>query len=301
VTNLQGSVRGVRTFRLTRADQLAPVTARPPWTPGVNTAVCDRHTRARGRRRHALPHTPPEHQAPGPGCSCGLWACGNLEALRNSGVLGASRVLAVVAAHGTLIPATRGFRAQHATIEALWLSPRIPPARRAAIARAYPAAAIYSNRHAMLSEHPLTTLPTYALPTAPRRGVLFANLLALAAWTVAVVALWLATPTPDGATSATPLVASAAAQLVAVSVVTVAHFTFATAALLLAVHGRWWRTTTATLAPHTALLITGQLVLDDVTAWVQLAMAALSAAVLHTAAGTVIAWRWHTTESDRHA
>jgi hypothetical protein len=83
--------------------------------------------------------------------------------------------------------------------------------------------------------------------------VLFANLLALAAWTVAAVALWLAAPVPDGAASATPLIASAAAQLVAVSVVTVAHFTFATAALLLAVHARWWRATTATLIPQTAL------------------------------------------------
>lgn len=297
MNEVHGSVRGVRTFRLTRDDRLAPVTARPAWTPGVNTAVCDRHTRARGRRRQAMP----EHQAPGPGCTCGLWACGNLEALRGSGVLGASRVLAVIAAHGTLIPATRGFRAQHATIEALWLSPRIPAARRAAVARAYPATAVYTGRRAMLSEHPLTALPTYALPTTPKRGVLFANLLALATWTVTAVALWLATPVPDGAASATPLVASAAAQLVAVTVVTVAHFTFATAALLLAAHSRWWRATTAALVPQTALLLAGQLALDDVTAWVQLAMAALSAAVLHTAAGAVFAWRWHTTESNRHA
>ncbi|MEJ5913189.1 hypothetical protein [Pseudokineococcus sp. 1T1Z-3] len=293
VTDIHGSVRGVRTFRLTQADRLAPVTARPPWTSGVNTAVCDR----RERRRRAIP----EHQAPGRGCSCGLWACGNLEALRGSGVLGASRVLAVVAAHGTLIPATRGFRAQHAVIEALWLSPRIPATRRAAVARAYPAAAVYSNRRAMLSEHPLTVLPTYVLPTAPGRGVLFASLFALATWTVAVVVLWLSTPVPDGAATATPLVASAAAQLVAVSVVTVGHFTIATAALLLAVHGRWWRAAAATLVPQTVLLVAGHLALDDVTAWVQLAMAALSAAVLHTAAGAAFAWRWHTAESDHLA
>ncbi|WP_298991926.1 hypothetical protein [uncultured Pseudokineococcus sp.] len=210
-------------------------------------------------------------------------------------------MLAVVAAHGTLIPATRGFRAQHAAIEALWLSPRIPPERRAAVARAYPTAALYTDRQAMLAEHPPTTLPTYDLPATPGRGVLFANLLALVAWTVAVVTLWLSTPAPAGAVSATPLVTSAAAQLAAVSVVIVAHFTLATAALLLAVHARWWRATTATLIPQTLLLVAGQLVLDDVTAWVQLAMAALSAAVLHTAASAVLTWRWHTTETDRHA
>lgn len=288
----RGSVRGVRTFRVTRDGQLAPVTDRPPWSPGINTAVCDRRSL---RRR-----LPPAHPAPAPGCSCGLWACGSTQALREAGVLGASRVLAVVAAHGQVLPATRGFRAQHARIEALWLSPRLDPARRRAVARAYPDAALYSTRAAMLAEHPLTHLEGYALPATPRRPALLAQLLGLTTWPLLAAALWLTTPAPTGATAATHLVPDATAQVVAASLALFAHLAIATTTLLLAAHARWWRWSLLTLIAQSALLLTGQLTLDDATAWAQLGMAAISTAVMHTAAAALAAWRLHALDTDQH-
>lgn len=286
-----GSVRGVRTFRLTRDGHLAPVTDRTPWSPGLNTAVCD--------RRSLRGPLPPAHTAPAPGCGCGLWACGNTQALREAGVLGVSRVLAVVAAHGQLLPATRGFRAQHARIEALWLSPRIPAARRQAVARAYPDAALYSTRRAMLAEHPPTQLAAYQLPAIPRRAALVAQLAGLAVWPLLVAALWLTTPAPT-ATAATHLVPDATAQVVAASLALFGHLAIATTTLLLASHTRWWRYSLLTLIPQTVLLAAGQLAFDDATTWAQLGMAAIATAVMHTAAAGLAAWRLHALDTDQH-
>lgn len=286
----RGSVRGVRTFRVRPDGRLAPITNRPPWTPGVNTAACDRRTLTRA--------LPPAHDAPGPGCVCGLWACGSVPALRQTGVLGASRVLAVVAAYGRLIPAERGFRAQHAVIEALWLSPRIPVERRHAVARAYPAAAVYASKAAMLAEHPLTALPSYDLPARPRPSRLLGQVAAHAAWTLAVAVLWFLTPLPAAVSEPTWLVPTAGAQVAVGVALALTHFTLATTTLLLALHPRWWRWASAVLIPQTVLLVVGQLALDDATAWLQLAVTITSAAVIHLITVTVLLSRLYRLDSD---
>ena len=165
-----GSVRALRTFRLLRGGGLAPVSARSPWTAGVNTATCDRKGSVRG-------HRPPE-----PGCSCGLWAFGGLQALRESDLREQDAVVAVVRCHGRVVPATLGLRAEHGVLEALWLSPEVAATAGTGLAATYPQAAVYRSLPAMLAEHPLSVLPSYRLPTAPRRALVHLQLLVTAAW-----------------------------------------------------------------------------------------------------------------------
>lgn len=112
---VHGSVRAVRTFRLMPAGALAPITRPEPWTAGTNTAIC--HGRHRG--------VASAHAAPAPGCRCGLWGYGNLQALRESALREQGRVVAVISCHGTVVPGTLGVRAQHASIDAVWLSPDV--------------------------------------------------------------------------------------------------------------------------------------------------------------------------------
>jgi len=289
---VHGSVRGLRTFRVTRDGLLAPVTNRPAWSSGTNTAVCQ----PLGRRRLRGP----EHGAvPAPGCACGLWACGSLPALREAGVLGVSRVLAVVSAHGQVLPATSGFRAQHAHIEALWLSPRIPAARRAAVARAYPATAVYACKRAMLSEHTLSDLAAYRLPPAPRFGALLATLVVLALAALGLAGLWLTADVPAGSAGA-PTGVATPGGLALVAAVIAGHYLAATAALLLTLHPRRWRLAPTTLAVQAGLLAAGQVLLDDTDAWVQLGMAAVATAAMHLGACAVMAWRLRCASHDLH-
>ncbi|MFC3687316.1 hypothetical protein [Aquipuribacter hungaricus] len=285
-------MRGVRTFRVLPDGRLAPVTSRPPWTPGVNTATCDRRSITR--------RLPPAHDAPGVGCVCGFWACGNVAALRQTGVLGTSRVLAVVAAHGQLVPAERGFRAQHAVIEALWLSPRVPTDRRAAVARAYPAAALYTSKAAMLAEHPPTVLSSYRLPARPRASRLLWQLALLTAWTITLTVLWSFTPYPAAVTAPTPLVPTASAQVAVGVALAITHLTLATTTLLLAMHPRLWRWSPAALLPQTALLFAGQLTLDDATAWLQLGLTTTSTTVTHLLTAAVVITRLYRLDTDEH-
>ncbi|WP_340289789.1 hypothetical protein [Aquipuribacter hungaricus] len=223
-----------------------------------------------------------------------------MPALRQTGVLGTSRVLAVVAAHGQLVPAERGFRAQHAQIEALWLSPRIPTGRRAAVARAYPAAALYTSKAAMLAEHPPTVLPSYRLPARPRASRLLWQLALLTAWTLTLTVLWSFAPYPATVAEPTPLVPTANAQVAVGVALATTHLTLATTTLLLAMHPRLWRWSPTALLPQTVLLIAGQLTLDDATAWLQLGLTTTSTAVMHLLTAAVVITRLCRLDTDEH-
>ncbi len=137
---VRGSVRAVRTFRLMPDGALARITRRPAWSDGVNTASCHRGDRAGG------------HVAPEPRCRCGLWGYGSLQALRDSAIREQARVVAIVSCHGRVIPGSLGVRAQHAALDAVWLSPEVSDAARSRAAARYPAAAVYASLPAMLGE-----------------------------------------------------------------------------------------------------------------------------------------------------
>lgn len=122
---------------------------RGSWNEGTNTAVC--------RRRR-------DHKPAAAKCSCGFWAFGDLTFLAASAYGSRRDVVAVVGCHGQLVPGELGFRAEHGTVEALWLSERVPPALRTAVIRNYPGTAHYSSLGAMVAEYPTTRLPSYADP-----------------------------------------------------------------------------------------------------------------------------------------
>ncbi|HEX8498735.1 MAG TPA: hypothetical protein VF661_16170 [Actinomycetales bacterium] len=278
---VRGSVRVVRTFSLLPDGRLGPVTRRPAWRSGVNTAAC-----------HPIDHPlagprPPgagEHEAPAPGCYCGFWGYGNLQALRDSGLDHQARVIAVVSCHGTVVPATLGIRAQHARIEAVWLAARVKDAARAQVARAYPETAIYRSLDAMLGEHELSTLPTYDLPATPTRAAVLAPLAATAVW-LAVVLVRLASVPSLG-----PALPASAADLEA-SVLVNAPLTVAMVATTAGVlWPRHWQWVAAALTAQTALLGLSSMILTPRESQLQLVTAA-GAGFLQLAVCGVLTWR----------
>lgn len=279
---VHGSVRAIRTFRLTVDGQLAPVTRRPAWTDGVNTARCHVLEHPFATARHAGAG---RHEAPTAGCTCGFWGYGNLQALRESGLDQQGMVVAVVSCHGTVVPATLGLRAQYATIEAVWLGPRADDAVQRRVAGHYPGAAMYRSLPAMLSEHPLSALPTYRLPSEPTRTEVLAPLVATLAWWLAVLAVLLlglagsptrpAVPTYDVGTSA-----------LVNAPVTVAMVTTVAGVLW----PRRWQWVAVALLVQTALLVLGAVVLNPWQLHLQL-VAAACAGVLHAAVRAVLARR----------
>ncbi len=279
---VHGSVRVVRTFRLLDDGRLAPVTRRPAWTDGVNTARC-----------HVLDHRfaapRPEgaghHEAPAAGCTCGFWGYGNLQALRESGLEQQGMVVAVVSCHGTVIPATLGLRAQHAVIEAVWLGPRVDEERHRRVARLYPHAATYRSLPAMLAEHPLSTLPTYALPSEPTRAAVLAPLAAAIAWWLAVVTVLLLGLLGSAVEPTTPPTDVGTSALVNAPV-TVAMVTTVAGVLW----PRRWQWVAVALTLQTALLVLGTRVLDPWQVHLQL-VAATGAGVLQVAVRGVLARR----------
>jgi len=109
-------------------------------------------------------------------------------------------------------------RAQHAQIQALWLSDRVETDLAARIAARYPSVALFHSRQAMLAEFPPTRLPGYRLRRGPSRLLLVLHMLLAAVWIVATAASSAQPhPAPAGATGAVLLLAaSAGAGLVVV-------------------------------------------------------------------------------------
>jgi hypothetical protein len=135
---LIGEIRAIRTFRVGPGGLLYPLFSRTPWQPGPNEAAC---------RLSADPaHRPPE-----PDCSCGFYAYADETAAREYPF--ARYALAVVSCWGRVITGTRGLRAQHARIEAIWFARDVPRDLVSLVADQYPQATLYDQREAMLAAH----------------------------------------------------------------------------------------------------------------------------------------------------
>jgi hypothetical protein len=189
---LVGEIAGLRTFRVDEFGVLLPLYAREAWYDGTNTAVCAPPTGDGPRTAHAVVD---------PDCECGFYAYGTVEAAERNRNM--RFVQAVVSCWGTVVAGTHGVRAEYARIDAVWLGPSVPPRLRRYVAQRYPSARLYTERAAMLAEHPLSTLPCYETPRRPPRisrvapavlGVaLFALGLAPSAWLVGPVRdMWFA-------------------------------------------------------------------------------------------------------------
>ena len=116
-----GEIRALRTFRIGPGGVLYPLFSNTPWSDGTNTARC----RAGGASDESA-----EHRAPEPDCTCGFYAYACEAAAAE--YPNARHVLATVACWGRVIAGTRGIRAEHGRIEAIWMSetvPRISPLR----------------------------------------------------------------------------------------------------------------------------------------------------------------------------
>jgi hypothetical protein len=146
-----GEIRATRTFRVGPGGVLYPLFSATPWRPGDNTAACRVIQPAAG----ALP----PHLVPDPSCSCGFYAYGSAAAAGE--YPHARHVLAVVACWGRVIAGTRGIRAEHGRIEAVWVSEQVPADLVASIVTRYPAVTVYPDKSAMLAAHPLTALDCY--------------------------------------------------------------------------------------------------------------------------------------------
>lgn len=155
---LVGEVVGLRTFRVDESGLLLPLYSGGAWYDGPNTAACAPPTGHHQRAPHAVPD---------PDCECGFYAYGSPEAVRQN--RHARYVQAVVSCWGGVVAGTRGVRAEHARIDALWLHPNAPAWLRKRVAGRYPSARMYADADAMLAEHPLTALPCYE--PARRRAV----------------------------------------------------------------------------------------------------------------------------------
>ena len=149
-----GQVRALRTFRIGPDGGLHPLFSTRRWCDGPNTARCTREGR-------------PPHRSPDPDCTCGLYAYGAESWVSDHPI--SRHVLAVVSCWGRIIAGTRGLRAEHGRIEALWLSAAVPADLVEQITRTHPSVTVYRDRSRMLAEHPPTELDCYE-PAGPGNG-----------------------------------------------------------------------------------------------------------------------------------
>ena len=169
-----GEIRALRTFRVGPGGVLYPLFSSRPWSDGTNTAQCA----VLGRTgTEALAHAAPE-----PDCTCGFYAYASESSAGE--YPNARHVLAVVACWGRVIAGTRGIRAEHARVEAIWMSATVPPDLANQVRMQYPSTSVYSDKAAMLAEHPPTELDCYEEPPARERRWRRIGL-----WTVTTAAL----------------------------------------------------------------------------------------------------------------
>jgi hypothetical protein len=152
-----GEIRALRTFRVGPGGALHPLFSNDPWADGANTAHC--------KLRAATAAEAKTHPTPEPDCTCGFYAYAWEAAA--SEYPNARHVLAVVACWGRVIAGTRGIRAEHARVEALWMSAAVPPDLAGLVRARYPSTSVYADKTAMLTEHPATDLDCYEQPPAP--------------------------------------------------------------------------------------------------------------------------------------
>lgn len=154
---LVGEVVGLRTFRIDESGTLLPLHSDGRWYDGPNTALCSPPT-----GHH--PFGP--HQVPDERCECGFYAYGSTAAAAQN--RNCRHVQAVVSCWGGVVAGTKGFRAEHARIDAIWISASAPQWLHRRVATRYPSARLYADASAMLAEHPLTELECYQLPDRHR-------------------------------------------------------------------------------------------------------------------------------------
>ncbi len=166
-------IRAVRTFRIGPHGRLYPLLGNSAWLHGTNTARC----------QPPLPGRPGLHDAPSPNCNCGLYSYASEVAAAEHP--NSRHIVAVVTCWGRIIAGTRGIRAEHARIEALWMSPKVPPNLAAQVVSRYPAASTYERRSTMFAAHPPTNLGCYE--SAATHGRAFMRIGLQVAVTIALV------------------------------------------------------------------------------------------------------------------
>lgn len=167
---LVGEIVGLRTFRIDDSGLLLPLYSNGAWYDGTNTAVCSPPTGHHERGPHRVPDDD---------CECGFYAYGTVEAAAHN--RHTRYVQAVVSCWGDVIAGTKGIRAEHARIDALWISPASPLWLRKRVATRYPSARMYSDCTAMVGEHPLSELSCYERGPARQLAPLLGGLLGLVA------------------------------------------------------------------------------------------------------------------------
>ena len=148
-----GQIRALRTFRIGPDGAVYPLFSNEPWHDGANTARCLRKDR-------------PPHRSPDPDCTCGFYAFGGEQWVGDHPR--SRHVLAVVACWGRVIAGSRGLRAEHCRIEALWLSAAVPVGLVERVRHNHPSVAVHRDRARMLAEHPPTELDCYERPGGGR-------------------------------------------------------------------------------------------------------------------------------------
>jgi hypothetical protein len=145
-----GEIRALRTFRIGRDGGLYALFSDDRWAAGANTARC---------RGTGIGHNEADHLVVDPGCTCGFYAYADEEPAAE--YPHSRHVLAVVACWGRVVAGTRGLRSQYARVEAIWMSPTVPADLAAKVADQYPSTVGYTDKAAMLAEHPATCLDCY--------------------------------------------------------------------------------------------------------------------------------------------
>jgi hypothetical protein len=168
-----GQIRALRTFRIGPDGALYPLFSNERWRDGSNTARC-------------LRKDSPPHRSPAPDCTCGFYAYGAEQSA--SDYPHSRHVLGVVACWGQIIAGTRGLRAEHCRIQALWLSAAVPAALVERVIRNHPSVAVHRDRSRMVADHPPTELDCYERP-AWGRGRRAGRLWWLAAVAAAVLSM----------------------------------------------------------------------------------------------------------------
>jgi hypothetical protein len=154
---LVGDVVGLRTFRIDESGALLPLHSDGVWYDGPNTAICSPPTGHHPRGPHPVPDE---------SCECGFYAYGTEAAAAQN--RNCRHVRAVVSCWGGVVAGTKGFRAEHARVDAIWISDCAPIWLRRRVAVRYPSARLYNDPAAMLAEHPLTELDCYRGPARRR-------------------------------------------------------------------------------------------------------------------------------------
>jgi hypothetical protein len=169
-----GEIRALRTFRIGADGLLYPLFSDTPWLPGTNTARCNiainRPRFPPGLLDPLHPDPDPDqrvHETPEPDCSCGYYAYASESAAME--YPNARHVLAVVASWGRVIAGTRGIRAEHGRVEALWMSEAVPTELAASVAARYREVTMYSDKQLMFTEHPPTVLDCYEVSGPEQR------------------------------------------------------------------------------------------------------------------------------------